>query len=231
MQNDPVFWYDWRRLAGRLRSASQEQAITVLRHRAHRHMRTLDRGILVGLGERLGLLYPHLLDTSLLRVALNPFYPWGGHAQAGGVPAAVSDIALHRLVHATATAGNPPLRLPQIKSEIQQGTVLLQNRLGDRDRPGAFRVFHDLRSPVLLLTTHSWQDPLLDVVSHLGTLLLSPGGVLPPYLLFPMARDLCGPMIRLRCPLCRRVLTPAGLCREHGRQDHYTAWRRLRGEG
>ena len=87
-----------------------------------------------------------------------------------------------------------------------------------------------LSIPVLLLTAHSWQDPLLDVVSHLGALLLNPGGVLPPYLLSLVARDLCGPVIRLRCPVCRRVLTPAGLCREHGRQDRCTAWRRLRGE-
>jgi hypothetical protein len=182
-------------------------------------MHTLGRQSLVTLGVHLGLFYPHLLDTALLRVALNPFYPWDRH-----VPASVSDIALHRLVHATAT-GDEATRWSQIRHKVERGTALLQSRLDERDRPGAFRVFRALRAPTLLLTVHAWQDPLLDLVSQQGVSLLSPEGIIPPLLLSLMARDLGGPLIRLRCPVCCRVLTPGGLCRVHGRQALYAARR------
>jgi hypothetical protein len=217
MRDTFLLWHDWQRLAVRL--GSERQVITVLRCRAQHYMHTLGRQNLVALGAHLGLAYPHLLDTALLRVALNPFYPWGGH-----VPASISDIALHRLIHATA-AGDEATGWSQIRHKVERGTALLQSRLDARDRPGAFRVFRALRAPALLLTVQAWQDPLLDLVSQQGALLLSPEGIIPPLLLSLMARDLGGPLIRLRCPVCRRVLTPGGLCRVHGRQGLYAARR------
>ncbi len=125
---------------------------------------------------------------------------------------------MHRL------ARSPAANQAQVRNEVEHATVLLQNCLGSRDRPGAFQLLRALRSPVLLLTAHAWQDPLLDEVSHLSAALLSPAGILPPFLLASMTRDLGGPLIRLRCPACRRVLTPGGLCLEHGQQRQCTAW-------
>jgi hypothetical protein len=220
-----TFWHDWQHRAQKLWSEKQGREITTMRRRAHHFMRGLDRQTLVALGADLGLLYPSLLDTPLLRVVLNPFYPWGS-AEIGGVPTSVSDIALHRLVNATSPTATNGVGLPQIRGWVERGTVLVQSLLAGRERADAFHTFRTLRESVLLLTVHAWGDQLLDVVSHLGTSLLSPTGAIPPFLVARMAKDTWGAsMVRLRCPTCRRVLTPNGLCWVHGPQSRYTVWR------
>ncbi len=186
-----------------------------MQRRADHHMRGLERHALVTAAARFGIMYPNALTTSLLRVALNPFYPW-----VHDVPVAVSDVALDRL----ASKANGNGHVGKVKGQVEQGILTVQARLAEQDRAGAFEAFRALKAPAHLLTVHAWEHSLLDVVSHLGTLLLSPTGMLPSFLVSHMARDVGGPVIRLRCPVCRRVLTPQGVCHVHGRQADFTVW-------
>jgi len=211
---DLARWWQWQRVAQKLRTASSQE-VREMQRRADQHMRGLERCTLVTAAARFGIMYPHALTTPLLRVALNPFYPW-----VHDVPVTVSDVALDRL--ASKVNGNG--HVGQAKDQIEQGIVTVQNRLAEQNRAGAFEAFRALKAPAHLLTVHAWEHQLLDVVSHLGTLLLSPTGALPPFLVSYMARDVGGPMIRLRCPACRRILTPQGVCREHGQQRAFTVW-------
>ena len=207
-------WWQWQQIAQGLRTASPHE-VREMQRRADRHVRGLERRTLVSAASRFGIMYPDALTTPLLRVVLNPFYPW-----VHDVPVTVSDVALDRLV--SKADGNG--QVEKAKGQIEQGILTAQNRLAEQDRAGAFEAFRALKAPAHLLTVHAWEHRLLDVVSHLGTLLLSPRGMLPSFLVSCMARDVGGPVIRLRCPVCRRVLTPQGACRVHGRQADFTVW-------
>lgn len=211
---DHAQWWQWQRVAQKLRTASPQE-VRQMQRRADRHMRGLERRTLVSAAACFGIMYPNALTTPLLRVALNPFYPW-----VHDVPVAVSDVALDRL----ASKANGNVHVGKVKGQVEQGILTVQTRLAEQDRAGAFEAFRALKTPAHLLTAHAWEHQLLDVVSHLGALLLSPTGVLPSFLVSRIAKDVEGPMIRLRCPVCRRVLTPQGVCRVHGRQADFTVW-------